>query len=96
MKVGLVAGIINYMSQIKNAALRYGVIPTPPRLSPSQPFKVILLPAADPWLVKAPVALLEQHRITLQAEMRIWDNFFKLWMYNITILMLIFLEVMEP
>lgn len=96
MKVGLVAGIINYMSQIKNAALRYGVTPTPPQLSPSQPFKVILLSPADPWLVKAPAALLEQHRMTVQAEMRIWDNFSKPWMYNITILMLIFLEVMEP
>ena len=51
LKVGLVAGIINYMSEIKNAALRHGVTPTPPRLSPGQPFLVILIshPQTHGW-----------------------------------------------
>lgn len=42
------------MSEIKNAALRHGVTPTPPLLSSGQPFKVVLISHHRPVAGQSP------------------------------------------
>ena len=76
---------------------RGGVIPTPPWLPPSLPFEVIPLShlGTHGWS-KSPAALLEQLRMTGQAEMRQWDNFSKIWEVQYYNSDADILEVMEP